>query len=485
MLADGVAVMTPSGELLEANTALAQMLGYESTDHLLAASPAEHPLFSPAERDALRHVAETGASILHRIMALIGCGGERYALTVSVARRCDLLLDLVVTPDSMSAVRELAHVRSLLRRTQCHMAQTERIKAVGSLSGHLAHELNNVFGSVIGRAQLMQMRSTDERVLRECAYIVQAAEQGVAEVKRILHFIHKSRQQVFGPLSVEEVFDDACALLEPEFERFRTQGIPVTIEKNFERHPKVFGYVAELREIIVHVMRNALDAMPEGGRIYASTVYGTTDLSLTIRDAGAGIDSAVQSKMFDPMFTTRGDVHAGMGLTVVKELLRKMKGSITYATQAGDGTSFSVTIPKNDVVPPDSRSLLQSKQSEFDQPFVSKILIVDDDEGVLVSLEKLLASKGFITRALLDGREAVREAKTFQPDVVITDLAMPDMNGWELAREMRLMCPAARIIMTTAYTEMLSDVEMKRTSVDAVMQKPVNVQDLMTAIMSV
>lgn len=486
VVSDGVAVVTRSGILRAANDALALMLDYDSQDLLLAEFGTRPAFNSRTDLEALALVASTGETMVRRLCIFTNRRGEACTLLVTALKRADGMLDAVFVTDQISSVAEIAHLRRLLRRTQYHMAQTERTKAVGSLSGFLAHELNNVFGSVIGRAQLMQMRTTDERVLRECAYIVQAAEQGVAELKRLLHFIHKSRQQFFGPLSVEEVFEEACSLLEPSFEGFRTRRIPITIEKSFELHPKIFGYVSELREIIMLLLQNALDATPEyGGRITVSCRYGAADLSLSIHDEGMGIDNQVQAKMFEPMFTTRNDQHAGMGLTIVKELLRKMKGSIAFASETGQGTTVTLTIPKNEVMPAESPLHMQTKQSELDQPFVSKILIVDDDEGVLVALDKLLASKGFITKALLDSRDAVRSARTFQPDVVITDLAMPDMNGWELAKEMRQICPATKIIMTTAFMDTLSDVEMKQTSVDVIMQKPVNIQELMNTIMSV
>ncbi len=403
---------------------------------------------------------------------------------MTAVRRADGMIDAVFVADTESAAAEIERLHSLLRSTQSHMQQTDRTKAVGSLAGFLAHELNNVFGSVIGRAQLMQMKTTDERLLRECAYIVQAAEQGVGEVKRLLQFIHKSRQQSFGPMSVEEVFDEACAVIEPAFERCRTQHTPVVITRRFEKHAKIFGYVCEVREVIAHVLQNAFDVMPVGGEITAACEYGPEDFSLTITDTGTGITSDVQAKMFEPMFTTKDEQHAGMGLTIVKELLRKMKGTLLVRTELGKGSVFTITIPRNDVMPNDTGRHAQTRQSDMDPRFVSKILIVDDDEGVLLSLEKLLSSKGFVTKAILDSRDAVRFARTFQPDVVITDLAMPEMNGWELAKHMRMICPASKIILTTAFIEMLTDVQMKQTAVDVVMQKPVNIQELMNTIMT-
>ncbi|HLP16665.1 MAG TPA: ATP-binding protein [Bacteroidota bacterium] len=485
LLSDGVAIVTETGSFCAVNDVLALMLNYESKDHLMTELGTRPVFHAEADLDALRQVTRTGEAMPSRVCTLINRRGEACTASVSAVKRTDGLIDAVFAADRLTAASEIASLRSLLRRTQFHMAQTERTKTVGSLSGHLAHELNNVFGSVIGRAQLMQMRTTDERLLRECAYIVQAAEQGVTEVKRLLHFIHKSRQQLFGPMSVHEVFEEACALLEPTFEQLRAQHIPISIERNFECHPKIFGYVSELREIIVHLMRNAIDAMPDGGLITVSCIYGASDLSLTISDTGMGIDPDTQSKIFDPMFTTRDARHAGMGLTVTKELLRKMKGSVSFTSEPGQGASFSITLPKNEVMPSDAPAHAQVKQSELDQPpFISKIMIVDDDESVLISLEKLLSSKGFIIKALLDGRDAVRTARAFQPDVVITDLAMPDMNGWELAKEIRQMCPASKIIMTTAFTGMLTEVEMKQTSVDAIMQKPVNIHELINTIMS-
>ena len=482
VLSDGIGIIAPCGTLHAANSALALLLGYVSKEQLLAGTGDESIFLSPADLAAIGDPAGTAA--IARPCALQTRRGEELTVTVTAQKRPDGMLDAVFTPDRNTAAVELAHLRTLLRRTQFHMAQTERVRAVGSLSGFLAHELNNVFGSVIGRAQLMQMKTTDERLLRECAYIVQAAEQGVGEVKRLLQFIHKSRQQYFGPMSVDEVFEEACAVVEPAFERCRLQNIPITVTKCFEKHSKVFGYASELREVIALLLHNALDAMPAGGVITATCIYGNDNLSLTIADSGTGIGADVQAKMFEPMFTTKGDQHAGMGLTIVKELLRKMKGSLTVSTEPDTGAVFAVTIPKNETMPAESRRQTQTRPSELDVRFVSRILIVDDDEGVLVSLDKLLSSKGFVTKAVIDSRDAVRLAQSFQPDVVITDLAMPELNGWELAKQMRELCPASKIILTTAYMDMLPDVEMKQTAVDVIMQKPVNLQELMNSIMS-
>jgi two-component system, cell cycle sensor histidine kinase and response regulator CckA len=482
-LSEGIGVVAAGGRVCAANEALALMLDYESKEQLVS-NPGHASIFrSQADVRALDELVYGDTQMFNRRCTFQTRRGEDRVLTLTGVRRQDGMIDTVFVPDTESTMSEIAHLRDVLRRTQYHMVQTERIKAVGSLSGFFAHELNNVFGSVIGRAQLMQMKTTDERLLRECAYIVQAAEQGVGEVKRLLQFIQRSRQQHFGPLSMEEVFEEACAVIEPAFDRCRLERIPISIIKNFEKHAKIFGYVSELREIIAHLLQNAFDAMPRGGIITATCVYGDTDLSLSITDTGCGITNEARAKMFEAMFTTKGEQHAGMGLSIVKELLRKMKGSITYSTDETKGTVFAITIPKNEVLLEDKRRA-PVKPSELDPRFVSKILIVDDDEGVLVSMDKLLSSKGFVTRAMLDSREAVRLARSFQPDIVITDLAMPEMNGWELAKQVRLICPASKIILTTAYTEMLTDVEMKQTAVDLVMQKPVNIQELISSIMT-
>jgi nitrogen-specific signal transduction histidine kinase len=196
VLSDGIGIIAPCGTLHAANSALALLLGYASKEQLLAGTGDESIFLSPADLAAIGDPAGTAAIV--RPCALQTRRGEELTVTVTAQKRPDGMLDAVFTPDRNTAAVELAHLRTLLRRTQFHMAQTERVRAVGSLSGFLAHELNNVFGSVIGRAQLMQMKTTDERLLRECAYIVQAAEQGVGEVKRLLQFIHKSRQQYFG-----------------------------------------------------------------------------------------------------------------------------------------------------------------------------------------------------------------------------------------------------------------------------------------------
>ncbi len=484
-LSDGIGIVAPRGEICAANEALTLLLDYESKEQLVAGAGDGTSFLSQADIEAFDQCLAGGGSIVGRLCTLHTRHGERLTVEVTAARRPDGMLDVVFTLGQIGAMDEIARLREVLRRTQCHKAQTERTTTVGLLSGFFTHELNNVFGSVIGRAQLMQMKTTDERLLRECAYIVQAAEQGVGEVKRLLHFIHKSRQQCFGPMAVEEVFDEACAVIEPSFDRCRLRHIPITITKNFETHSKIFGYVSEVREIIALLLQNAMEAMPNGGRITVSCVYGNSDLSLTIADTGPGITREVQTKMFEPMFTTKDEPAAGMGLTVVKELLRKMKGSITVSTEEGGGAAFAITIPKNEVIPADVVRTAQSRQSDLDLRFVSKILIVDDDEGVLASFEKLLSLKGFVTKAMLDSREAVRMAQLFQPDIVITDLAMPEMNGWELAKQIRSICPATKIILTTAFSDMLTDVEMKQAAVDAVMHKPVNIEELLACIMSV
>jgi signal transduction histidine kinase len=483
-LTDGIGILDADGRVHAANDALARMLDYSSKEQLITGAGDESLFLSPDDRQACGGLLHGDGSIIDRQCTLQTRGGGELTVTVTALRRQDGLVDAVFVPLRGNVEEEAARLAELLRKTQTHMVQTDRIKAAGLLSGYFAHELNNVFGSVIGRAQLMQMKTTDERLLRESAYIVQAAEQGVGEVKRLLQFIHKSRQQFFGPMAAEEVFAEACAVIDPVAEKCRRQGIAITIETRFEEHSKIFGYVAEVREIMVHLLENAYDAMPYGGVITATCTYGNDELSLCIADTGTGISGDVQSKMFEPGFTTRDDQHAGMGLTVIKELLRKMKGNIGCSTEQGKGSTFVVTIPKNDVVPADAGRAGHARQMEMDARFVSKILIVDDDEGVLISLDKLLSSKGFMTKAILDGRDAVRVAHTFQPDILITDLAMPEINGWELAKQIRAICPSTKIILTTAFTEMLTDVQMKQTAVDVVMQKPINIPELLTAIMS-
>ena len=231
---------------------------------------------------------------------------------------------------------------------------------------------------------------------------------------------------------------------------------------------------AELREVFVNLILNAVQAMPEGGSLRLSTSYRPgTGAQVRIADTGLGMSETVRKRIFEPLFTTKGEHGSGMGLAVSYGILQEHEATIDVASKLGEGTAFTLTFPltRKTTPAPNEKAAELSGAS-------ARILLVDDEQMVRAVLTKLLTLRGHTVWAAESGPEALVLTESRPFDLVIVDQAMPEMNGRDLARLLRRRFPNMPIILLTGDTEVGEPDE----DINVILSKPFQINEVEATI---
>lgn len=379
-------------------------------------------------------------------------------------------------------VKELSHYIAEQERIREQFSQMEKLSALGELASGVAHDFNNTLAGILGRAQLLQRTSDPEKIKRGLEIIIKTAEDGAKTVKRIQDFARQRRDHDFELVSVDQILLDASEITRPRWKNCaEASNIHIALDLQIGSNAMVMGDDSELREVLVNMVFNAIDAMPEGGKLTLSTT--TVDQSVVIKviDTGIGMYPEVRSRIFDPFFTTKGKAGLGLGLAVSFGIIRRHGGNVEVDSKYGNGTEFRITLPIARIVEggiavefsnPEPSPMMIDQLSLSDEHAQPRLLIVDDEDFVRDLLQEILEGEDCDVQLAASGGEALEMFQEFQFDAVCTDVGMPGMSGWELAREIRNLNQQIPIAVITGWGEAVGSNEQKAAGVNWVIAKP-------------
>ncbi len=230
------------------------------------------------------------------------------------------------------------------------MAQSDKLRAVGELAAGVAHNLNNSLTVIQGRAQLLLRNSTDESSSKSLQIITNAVEDGTKTLRRILEFARRDSVSEFAPVELGYLVSSSIDIARPKWQsKSRKSTIEVKIEGNGPVY--VMGEQAELREVVLNLIFNAVDAMPEGGIMEVGVRAEIESGCFWVADTGCGMPAETVSRIFEPFFTTKGKLGSGLGLSASHGIITRHKGEVVVVSEPGEGTRFEVRLPvcdKND-----------------------------------------------------------------------------------------------------------------------------------------
>jgi signal transduction histidine kinase/ActR/RegA family two-component response regulator len=384
-------------------------------------------------------------------------------------------------------LEELSHYTAEQERIREQFSQMEKLSALGELASGVAHDFNNTLAGILGRAQLMLRTNDPEKINRGLNIIIKCAEDGAKTVKRIQDFARQRRDHDFEPVSIDQILFDVSEVTRPRWkDRAEASNIQISLDLQIRSKAKVMGDESELREVLVNMVLNAVDAMPAGGQLTLAAEDVEGSVVISVGDTGTGMAPDVTSRIFDPFFTTKGKAGMGLGLAVSFGIIRRHEGSVEVESEVGAGTKFKISLPKAKVgedsvlLEPERPKLLHEKPNaiasrtfDHNQP---KILVVDDEEGVRELLRDLLEGEGFRVYLAPGSREALSLFEVHQFDGIFTDVGMPGMSGWELAHAIRQRNETIPIAVITGWGEAVGSNEQKEARVDWVIAKPFTAQ---------
>jgi signal transduction histidine kinase/CheY-like chemotaxis protein len=380
-------------------------------------------------------------------------------------------------------VKELSHYIAEQERIREQFSQMEKLSALGELASGVAHDFNNTLAGILGRAQLLLRTTNDpEKITRGLNIIIKTAEDGAKTVKRIQDFARQRRDHNFELVSVDQILTDTSEITRPRWKNWaEASNIHISLDLDNQSKARVMGDDSELREVLVNMVFNAVDAMPAGGRLSLSTRNDGESVVISIADTGVGMDPEVRSRIFDPFFTTKGKAGLGLGLAVSFGIIRRHGGTIEVDSEPGHGTEFRIILPAA-AVSADSITTETAKPTPGPQPGAcislvqdqaqTRILVVDDEDFVRELLKEILESDGCKVSLAANGTEALELFEETQFDGVFTDIGMPGMSGWELAHAIREQSEMIPIAVITGWGEAVGSNEQKAAGVDWVVAKP-------------
>jgi signal transduction histidine kinase/CheY-like chemotaxis protein len=326
------------------------------------------------------------------------------------------------------------------RAQQAKAAHQDRLALVGQLAGGIAHDFNNLLFVILNYAGMLEETAADEEVKCDLQTITQAARSAADLVRQLLTF---SRREVVQP----KVVDIAKLVSAMQSLLKRTVGPSIEVALDAATSvPHVLIDPSQVEQIVLNLVVNARDAMPEGGKV--KIAVGTTGrfASLEVTDTGTGMSPEIARRVFEPYFTTKArGKGTGLGLATVHGIVQHAGGEITVDSELGQGTCFKVFLPQTDLSPDDAHATNHLHVAR------GRVLLVDDDEGVRRLTERMLRRAGYDVITASTGPDALSIARSEKLDLLLTDMVMPGMSGRDLARELMREHPETRVVFMSGY----------------------------------
>lgn len=371
-------------------------------------------------------------------------------------------------------VEELSLYIAEQERLREQFSQMEKLSALGELSSGVAHDFNNTLAGILGRAQLLQRTNDLTKIKSGLDVIIKAAEDGAHTVKRIQDFARQRRDRDLEPIAIDQILLDACEITRPRWKnQAEASNVPIHFDLKANSGATVLGDASELREVLVNMIFNSLDAMPSGGRLTLAVKEIDDFVEISVADTGKGIRAEERPRIFDPFFTTKGKAGLGLGLAVSFGIIRRHEGKVDVESEIGHGTTFKIKLPVAKDVPAPVQQVDESPSEVVALHSTrTKFLVVDDEDPVRELLVDILENAGHETVQAASGAEALTlfGASTF--DAIFTDIGMPGMNGWEFARAIRHQDAQIPLVVITGWGDAVSPEERSAAQVNWVVTKP-------------
>lgn len=445
-------------------------------------------------------VAKAGMNGLQEALARGRFVGE-YALEVKDSLRW---FEFTVVPKKMP-IGEQPHFIILSRditdrkmaeaqriETQRQLFQSQKLEAVGRLAGGIAHDFNNFLMPVLGYADMgLRIVPSNEKVYTYLQEIKKSAERAADVVQQILVFTKKAEAKT-------EPIDLNAVILELKNGLLHLFGEHIQI--HMQLAPALFSVMADknqMEQMLINLLLNARDAMPNGGIITIETFNKETQsfddvdkrVVLRISDTGCGMSKAIQERIFDPFFTTKGQEQGtGLGLSIVYGIVKQYGGTIDVESEVGKGSVFTITLPVMDLNNPTEGLVSSGEQEKGHQTTTNleglDIVVVDDDEHIVSLVSMVLQADGHRVRSFSNPVECLRSIKAERPniDILITDIAMPGINGIELRKELKAIYSHIKVIFMSGYAVDGNDMSVFQESDVALLHKPFGITTLTDAI---
>ena len=370
-----------------------------------------------------------------------------------------------------------------LRQTQQQVVQHERLRILGKMASYIAHEFNNALTPIMGFSEMLlgdfdNLKGSDD--LRGYLEDIHTAATDASSVVRRLREFYKVREEdtTTSVMDLNQTIEETISLTRPKWKsEAQSTGRDVSFDLDLGEVPSVPGNPEEFREVLTNLIFNAVNAMPEGGTIKIATELKNGLVELRIEDNGSGMPPEVETHCFEPFYSTSGANGSGLGLVVVSSIVSRHRGRIECKSEEGKGTTFTITLPVSDKQQVKTKSAAPAVPSRL-----LRVLVVDDEMLIRKLMVQFLESDGHTVDTAGTGRNGLEKFRDENYDLVITDWAMPEMNGAELSDAIKSESPKTPVVLMTGFDSGRREEAGTHMAADIVLGKPITRQTLLKTI---
>jgi len=377
------------------------------------------------------------------------------------------------------ANRLLQEALSELREAERQVVQQERLHALGQMASGIAHDFNNALTPILLLTDALLARPDNlkntERVAESLQQVKTSATDAADVVRRLRSFYQqRTEYSQLQAIDLNEVIAEAISLTEPVWkQQAMAASTAITVATDLQPLPTLVGSEAELREALTNLILNSLDAMPDGGIITLRSRADDDTIVLEVSDTGTGMAPEVARRCLEPFFTTKEHHGTGIGLAMVYGTVQRHEGTVEIESALGEGTTVRIQLPVR-------VRQIQAPGAEVADTVLPPldILLVEDDEVVCEALSQDLTDDGHRVATATNGAEGLEKFHAGSFDLVITDRAMPEMSGDQLAAAIKEAAPDMPVILLTGFGDMMDVTGEKPAGIDLILSKPVTVAAL-------
>jgi len=469
---DGVLVMGEDYRLSYVNESLVDLLGY-SKEELIGS-------------DFRSYMDEKGRKFIVDWLFHIQRGDKMptsYELNLprkdGEVRNVEISLTLIKDP--MGDVSAIAFLKDITekRKMEEQMLQVEKLRAVGEMASGVAHDFNNALAIIVGNAQLLLYTAKDEELRGALKTIEKVAKNGAQTVRRLMEFSGRKVVHIeYSKMDLNALIRDTVEITKPKWkDDAQGKGIYIEVVLNLGEIPLLARTLSEMREMMASFIFNAVEAMPEGGRLEILTSCLREKVSIRISDTGIGMTEEVRKRVFDPFFTTKPFSNTGLGLSMSYGIIKRLGGEIEVESEVGKGTTFHILLPIDE-----ERKEEEKATHDVKREGEARILVIDDEEHVREILSKILTRAKYQVVVAENGERGIELFRKGKFDMVLTDLGMPEMSGWEVCRAIKKINPHLPVGMITGWGAGIDRPQMEENRLDFVISKPFDSEEVLNQI---
>ena len=483
----GIVILDEKDTILNANTAFLQMFHF-THDEVIGQST--NDLIVPG------HLVEEAKKL-----SALCLEGKAVQKETTRRRKDGTIMEVGITGYPIVIENSLVGVYGMYtditerKKLEDKLRESQKLESLGTLAGGIAHDFNNILAIILGYASRIDRTDVDPASLSlSIDAITKATQRGASVVSQLLTFARKS-DILFERLSVNDQVKDIVKLVRETFSK------SISVVSELQRNlPEVKADPTQIHQVLLNLCLNARDAMPDGGILKLRSRIERGDklrdrlpkataneyISVDVSDTGTGMDEATRGRIFEPFFTTKEfGKGTGLGLAVVFGIMESHDGFIDVESEPGKGTTISLFFPVNR----ESRDIIDFKRGHSDKiPGGTETILFVEDEILISELTKAdLTSMGYTVLTALDGNDAVEiyQHQHKAIDLVICDLGLPGLMGYDVLRKMKHINPEIRFILASGYLEQVQKSAIFELGAKDILQKPYEFDKMLVSVREV